>query len=126
MTQNQEYSYWQRLTAALLNRSVESIYGKKIDEAKTFTTNSIVFEEAPKAGSYVNVDLVYSAYCRCICGCGLAHPKTVTPNGYWDCSGILLGTADPSLTHTAKLPFIFYEIVSEDQPSAKGWTTRPK
>lgn len=113
-----EYSYWQRLTAAFLNRSVESIYGKKPEK---IDTTYVLYQ-----GQYEPEYLVYSAYCRCICGMGLAHPKTVTPNGYWDCSGILLGTADPKLTHTAKLPFIFYEIVSEDQPSARGYTTRPK
>lgn len=70
--------------------------------------------------------LVYAATARCPCGLGLAHEVGASPpQGYWDCSGILLGTADENVQHTAKLPFIFYEIKSEHQPSAEGRTTRP-
>lgn len=78
--------------------------------------------------------LVYSATARCPCGAGLAYPEggpgdESSPhrwpyNGYWDCSAIMAGTADPEVTHTAKLPFAFYEIKSEDQPSARGASTR--
>jgi len=79
--------------------------------------------------------LVYSAYTRCPCGAGLAYdPACEDPNspfkgpfsGYWDCSEILLGTADRTKKHTDKLPFAFYEIKSEEQPSSQGATTRPK
>jgi hypothetical protein len=79
--------------------------------------------------------LVYAAYNRCPCGAGLAHdpayedPESVFRgplSGFWDCSAILLGTADKGVTHTGKLPFAFYEIKSEQQPSAGGATTRPK
>lgn len=74
-------------------------------------------------------DLRYAAYKRCPCGAGLAY----VPGGEdkcWDCSDILLGRAIPtgqpgSVEHTGKLPFIFYEILGEQQPSAKGATTRP-
>lgn len=72
--------------------------------------------------------LVYAAYACCSCGLGLAHRADAPPygdEGYWDCSGILLGTADPAVRHTARLPFVFYEIKSERQPSAEGATTRP-
>lgn len=86
--------------------------------------------EARKAPSR----LVYAASARCPCGAGLAYEprgesgRPIT--GYWDCAEILLGTATPSgapgaLTHTARLPFVFYEIKSERQPSANGATTRP-
>lgn len=68
--------------------------------------------------------LVYAAYDRCPCGAGLAYGGEA--KDYWDCSAILLGTADESVTHTARLPFVFYEIKSENQPSAHGATTRPK
>ena len=77
--------------------------------------------------------LVYAAQARCPCGAGLAHwqgdrgvfSAEGGSGGYWDCSAILLGTADPDVQHTAKLPFVFYEIKSEHQPSARGATTRP-
>lgn len=76
-------------------------------------------------------ELVFAATSRCPCGAGLAHPKNTGPHGYWDCSAILLGTAAPvgspeAKRHTAQLPFTFYEIKSENQPSANGSTTRPK
>ncbi len=67
--------------------------------------------------------LIYSAYSRCPCGAGLAY----APGGehYWDCSAILLGVANREVMHTGKLPFTFYEVKSELQPSAYGATTRP-
>jgi len=74
-------------------------------------------------------NLMYAAYARCPCGAGLAYdPQGESGKpiiGYWDCSAILLGTADENVTHTAQLPFVFYEIKSEGQPSAQGSTTRP-
>lgn len=74
--------------------------------------------------------LVYSAMARCECGAGLAYePGNV--HGYWDCSAILLGDAIPigepgAVTHVDKLPFNYWEVRSENQPSARGRTTRPK
>jgi hypothetical protein len=85
--------------------------------------------------------LVFAAHSRCPCGAGLAYDPTGEvgriedspfngPNA-WDCSAILLGTAIESgqpgaVQHTGKLPFAFYEVKSENQPSAGGQTTRPK
>jgi hypothetical protein len=78
--------------------------------------------------------LVYAATSRCPCGAGLAYnpdgPSGQIHSGYWDCSDILLGRAIPfgepgAVQHEARLPFVFYEIKSEHQPSARGATTRP-
>ena len=73
--------------------------------------------------------LVYAATSRCPCGAGLAYIRRGESGdpieGFWDCSAILLGTADKDARHTAQLPFVFYEIKSEAQPSAEGATTRP-
>jgi hypothetical protein len=71
--------------------------------------------------------LTYAAYKRCPCGAGLAYRRG---DDCWDCSAILLGEAIPSgqpgsVQHTGRLPFTFYEIKSEKQPSANGSTTRP-
>lgn len=66
-------------------------------------------------------ELVYSATSLCPCGHGLAYPKDCTPFHYWDCSAILRGTADESVTHEGRLPFTFYDIKSE---SAYRGTTR--
>lgn len=73
--------------------------------------------------------LVYAAYYRCPCGAGMAYVKD--GGTAWDCSDILTGDAVPSghpgaVTHTAALPFVFWEIKSELQPSAFGATTRRK
>lgn len=81
-------------------------------------------------------DLTYAATARCPCGAGLAYGNKADPDSVfnipsaWDCSAILLGTAIPSgqpgaVTHTDQLPFAFWEIKSENQPSARGATTRP-
>lgn len=75
--------------------------------------------------------LVYAAYSRCPCGAGLAYVVGCGGYGHWDCSDILLGTAIESgqpgaVTHTDRLPFIFWDIKSEQQPSSGGATTRPK
>jgi hypothetical protein len=76
--------------------------------------------------TYTPADLRYAATSRCPCGAGLAYPKDSGLHGSWDCGAILTGTADANVQHTAKLPFAFYEIKSEDQPSANGRTTRPE
>jgi hypothetical protein len=81
------------------------------------------------------MNLVYAATSRCPCGAGLAYDRDGESGkpiqGYWDCSAILLDEAIPSgqsgaLQHTGRLPFAFYEIKSEEQPSAEGTTTRPR
>lgn len=71
---------------------------------------------------FTDDELRYSAYELCPCGHGLAYPKDCGPRHYWDCSAILKGTADPKVQHTAKLPFMFYNIKSEDDNSRVGTT----
>jgi hypothetical protein len=70
-------------------------------------------------------DLTYSADSRCEkCGAGLAHPKACGGFHQWTCSNVLKGIGTDS-GHGA-YSFAFYEIKSENQPSANGATTRPK
>lgn len=75
------------------------------------------------------MNLVYAAFVRCPCGAGMAYDRDGESGkpirGYWDCSAILLGTADTNVKHEARLPFVFYEVLEEVQPSAQGATTRP-
>ncbi len=71
-------------------------------------------------------ELVYAAYSKCVCGCGLAYPKNIGIKGMWYCSGILTGIAEADSTHDSPYPFAFYDIKSEGHPSANGATTRPK
>lgn len=69
--------------------------------------------------------LIYAATKRCPCGAGLAYREGMSPHsGYWDCSAIMLGSADEKVQHCAQYPFAFYEVLSENQPSAEGATTR--
>lgn len=94
-----------------------------------------MLDDFAKPKPLTEADLTYAATARCPCGAGLAYKhrtaEPYSPDGYWDCSDILLGRAIPSgqegaKTHTGKLPFVFYEITSENQPSAEGQTTRPE
>lgn len=77
--------------------------------------------------------LVFAASSRCCCGHGMAYDPTGVLGAddgpfkrpsQWDCSAILLGIADPVHYHDAPMPFAFYEVKSENQPSAGGHTTR--
>jgi hypothetical protein len=69
-------------------------------------------------------ELVFAAHDRCACGAGMAYPIGCSVHDAWHCSAILRGIASRELAHSAPLPFSFYEIKSEDQPSARGATTR--
>jgi hypothetical protein len=73
---------------------------------------------------FTDDELRYSAHDLCPCGHGIAYPTGCGSHHYWDCSAILKGIADPTVQHCAKLPFAFYSIKSEGQPSANGSTTR--
>jgi hypothetical protein len=69
-------------------------------------------------------ELRYAATARCMCGSGLAYPKNSSSRGSWYCSAILTGEAERGSSHDSGFPFAFYEIKSEEQPSANGQTTR--
>jgi hypothetical protein len=72
-------------------------------------------------------ELKYSAVTLCPCGHGLAYPKEASPHHYWDCSAILKGIADKTVDHTAKLPFMYYDVKgeSEERGTTRG-VFRPK
>lgn len=69
-------------------------------------------------------ELRFAAYERCVCGAGMAYPIGCSPHDAWHCSAILRGIASRELVHSSPMPFQFYEIKSEGQPSANGATTR--
>ena len=86
---------------------------------------------------FTDDQLRYAATARCHCGAGLAYAPTDpgVPGSVfkgpseWDCSDILTGRAIErgqagAVLHDEPAPFAFYEIKSEDQPSARGATTR--
>lgn len=85
--------------------------------------------------------LLFAATARCRCGAGLAYvPEHVERLGLnseaasWRCSALLLMSREElekeptgdAARHDGPLPFAFYEIKSERQPSANGVTTRPR
>lgn len=71
-------------------------------------------------------DLVWAASARCRCGAGYVYPRCLhDPHGHWYCSASLLGTATAGSTHDCAKPFAFWNIKSDEQPSANGATTRP-
>jgi hypothetical protein len=81
---------------------------------------------------YTDDELTYSAGACCHCGAGLAYPKMVKKEDgslvfphCWNCSKVLTGKEDDFEKHDW-YPFAFFDIKSEDQPSAEGHTTRPK
>ena len=73
--------------------------------------------------------LVFAAFSRCICGCGMAYDpagESGKPiHGFFECSAKLLGFADYSIPHSEQLPFTMYSVLTERQPRANGATTRP-
>ncbi len=104
-----------------LEKELRSIYeaeGEDV-EAKIKRCNMLQDKFSPD-------ELRYAATSRCLCGAGFAYPKNSSPRGSWYCSAILTGKAERGSSHDSSLPFAFYEIKSEDQPSANGQTTRPK
>lgn len=76
-------------------------------------------------GDFKLNELRFAAFDRCSCGAGMAYPVNISPSGSWDCSAILRGLAEAGSTHSSSMPFAFWEVKSEDQPSANGHTTRP-
>lgn len=105
------------------------------DQAEQLSSQAIEKHTAELLEKPVAERIIYAAYDRCPCGAGMAYDPVATDPasvfkgplaGYWDCSAIILGTEDKSVKHTAQLPFSFYELKSEQQPSANGATTRPK
>ena len=67
--------------------------------------------------------LVFSAYSRCKCGGPLFYRNGSERgmHGSWSCWAKEKGAEGEH----AELPFAFYEVKCEDQPSANGATTRP-
>lgn len=100
---------------------------QKIYESEEKEVNDRIELCLQNKGKFELDELRFAAFSRCECGAGLAYPKNIGIHGSWYCSAILLGDVDAiKIMHSAPLPFTFYEVKSEDQPSANGATTRPK
>lgn len=96
-------------------------------EGRLFIKPAPTARKIPKE-VYTDEDLLYAAYARCECGAGLAYPKgyDLKDVNCYSCSDLLKGIRKSGVLHTPPLPFAFYEIKSEAQPSACGATTRSK
>lgn len=110
-------------------KAIEAEFSKE-RQAKSEAIEARIAGCLRMADSFQLNELVFAAGSRCTCGAGLAYPKDIGAWGSWYCSDILLGRAKPgsdpeSKQHDAGWPFAFYEIKSENQPSAYGQTTRP-
>lgn len=79
---------------------------------------------ADGSGAFGADELHFAATVRCECGAGMAYPRNIGIHGAWHCSAILRGLAARGSSHSAALPFAYYDIKSEDQPSANCATTR--
>ena len=79
---------------------------------------------ADPSAAFSAAELIFAAYERCVCGAGMAYPIGCSPHDAWHCSAILRGIASRERAHSSPMPFSFYEIKSENQPSANGATTR--
>lgn len=116
----------------MLRRVLRWIEGKLAErEHQRYVREAEAAEAKADAGTLTDADLVYAAHSRCVCGAGMAYPKGIGAHGFWDCSDILTGRAIPhgepgAKQHEARLPFVFYELKSERQPSVGGATTRRK
>lgn len=113
----------------------EEVLAKKA-EADRASTAFLVALGVWKRSIPLAIRLVYAAKDRCNCGLGMAYDpagEVGIDNGVhhrphsWECSGLLLGTAEVKVKHTPPLPFAFYSILSENEAPArgKGETTRP-
>lgn len=111
-------------------------------EAKTLRDAASEDRKAELRAQPLNDRLIYAAYDRCECGAGMAYDPASGGDvsspfrgpSKWECSDILRFSTFASdykvkvkaATHTAPLPFAFYEVKSENQPSASGATTRER
>ena len=95
--------------------NVKSEYAERRLERVLASDNAAAFDAS---------ELIFAAFARCDCGAGMAYPVDIGIHGAWHCSAILRGTASREVKHTPPMPFVFYDIKSEDTPSANGATTR--
>lgn len=106
--------------------------------AKELRAEAAAADKAALAAKPLLERMCFAAYARCECGAGMAYDKAVaTPygeNAKWQCSAIIRFEELPAdeqarakaATHTPPLPFAFYDVKGENQPSANGATTRPQ
>lgn len=114
------------LTASALRKIMQA--GKVAEQQWMRLQNAKSHAIAHRLGKadFTPKELVYAAWQRCSkCDCGFAYPKEIGPRGAWYCSTLLTDSAADPKDHDDAYPFTFFDIKSENQPSANGATTRP-
>ena len=106
-------------------KAVEAEFNELCRKNEEITANKLKLVHQ-KLAKFTPQELCFAATSRCSCGAGFAYPEDTGIHGQWECSAILMGEAEAGSTHSSPLPFAFYEVKSESQPSANGATTRPK
>lgn len=121
--------------AAKLDEQADALEAK----AKALRDRAAELQDAATAARPIFDRMIYSAAARCACGAGLAYDPAEKGDGpfkgpsAWKCGDIIRfdilsaeeQVAVKAATHDRGFPFAFYEIKSENQPSANGQTTRP-
>lgn len=123
MTKDEEDAVLEQARQITERRNAAYVEETKRVEARVLSlaTHGVTAEHP----AFADADLTYAATARCRCGAGFAYPNNSGMHGRWDCSAILKGAAAHGTEHDGALPFAFYSVKSEQQPSAGGVTTRP-
>lgn len=101
--------------------SVKEEQEKRLSAAEDVVLRIAAINRGDESAKFSDEDLVYAATTRCACGAGMAYPKSMGPNGSWNCADVLTFRAakkgDPNAVgHNSPLPFAFYEIGFPDFP----------
>lgn len=129
--ENSKDEFWPLMGYALRSKLAESERVKqRLADSDDVDRRIQLINAGHEEQKFSDDELVYAANARCSCGAGMAYPKNIGMHGSWHCSDILTfraATKDSadSVGHTSPLPFSFYSVKSENQPSACGATTRP-
>jgi len=125
------------------DQNIKQLYRDVCDRLDVLESNLIILEQSEKsleAGTrnVTDADLIYAATDRCVCGAGIAYFREAEirdnkpGHNSWVCSKVLKAKVgelareiDPFYGKHLLLPFAFYAIKDEGQPSAQGITTRP-
>lgn len=117
----ERYKYLQR-SLVLANRRAKMLVDEAKRDLREFCED---LRRETRERPLTPADLVYSAKARCPCGAGLAMLDIPDGVGSWQCSGLLLRTAELGQDHIQSLPHGLSDIMSERHKKARKKTTRP-
>jgi hypothetical protein len=136
-------SNFREIRDTIPDQKLKQLYSDVCERLDVLESNLIILKQGEKpleagTGDITDADLNYAATDRCVCGAGMAYFKEAEirdnkpGHNSWVCSRILKDKLDkltreidPFYGKHLLLPFAFYAIKDERQPSAQGVTTRP-